>query len=510
MNNTLSNALHTALFHWAQSQPEQPFLLAEPMCSYQQAANYVGALATVLQPTKRTAIWLEKNNHYVLAILASLTARSAYVPIDAKQPTARVSLILGDAEVDTLIVDSTHLTQAIALQSEYPNIRIIEIRKTGTSTPNITSFNWFKHIHTSYKKPKVSFDNNDLAAILFTSGSTGRPKGVKLSIKNLLHFINWCQQSLSLSSTHRFLNIASFNFDLSTFDLFMSLTVGGSLYVTSEDVVKQPLLLANILKEQKINVMYTVPSLLNLMNRIALWQQAQVLSLTHIIFAGEVMPKSCLRTLNDNIQHCQFFNFYGPTETNVCLAYSITDEDIISDGAIPIGTPFGDSQVQLIGEDNAEIPQLEGAIGELVVRGSCVTPGYCNEGQQSKNHQQHLHKTGDIVQFAAGKYYFLGRRDRMIKVAGFRIELGEIEARLSLHESITEVATRYCIESAKIIATYSPTNMANKPSAIELKAYCAEHLPVYMIPHRFKALSKLPKNANGKIDYPQLAKVECS
>lgn len=508
MNNTLPTALHKALFHWAQSQPEQPFLLAEPVCSYQQAANYVSALATVLAPASRTAIWLDKNNHYVLSILAVLSADSAYIPIDAKQPTNRVELILADGQVDTLLVDIAHLQQAQTVLQVFPHIKLITLVDTYETTLELTQFVWPEHINTPHCAPISHSKKNDLAAILFTSGSTGRPKGVQLSLNNLQHFIDWSTQSLSLSKQDRFLNIASFNFDISTFDLFSSLSVGGSLYVAKDDAAKQPLNLATILKEQKISIMYTVPSLLSLMNRIGLWEQAAPLSLTHVIFAGEIMPKPCLQALASSIKNCTFYNFYGPTETNVCLAYQVTDKDIISDAPLPIGSAIGDAQVWMVDENHQQVTLLEGASGELIVKGSCVTQGYCHDAQQQTSHQQHIHHTGDIVQFSNGVYYFLGRRDRMIKAAGYRIELAEIEAKLIQHPDIKEVAVHFCAQSTKIIVTYSPQDSENKPSSLALKAYCAEHLPVYMIPHKFKALAQLPKNANGKIDYPEIAKVD--
>ncbi|KAF7764303.1 hypothetical protein PCIT_b0264 [Pseudoalteromonas citrea] len=508
MNNTLPTALHKALFHWAQSQPEQPFLLAEPVCSYQQAANYVSALATVLMPAKRTAIWLNKNNHYVLSILAALSADSAYIPIDAKQPINRVELILTDGQVDTLLVDAAHLNQAQAALHAFPHIKLITLVDTYDAAADFTQFVWHEHISNDQSPPVSHRQKDDLATILFTSGSTGRPKGVKLSLGNLQHFIDWTTQSLSLSNHDRFLNIASFNFDISTFDLFSSLSVGASLYVADDDAAKQPLNLATILKEQRITTMYTVPSLLSLMNRIGLWEQAAPLSLTHVIFAGETMPKPCLQALANNIKDCTFYNFYGPTETNVCLAYHVTDKDILTNTSLPIGSPIGDAQVWLVDESHQQVTLAEGASGELVVKGSCVTQGYCHDAQRHTSHQHHVHHTGDIVQFSNGLFYFLGRRDRMIKVAGYRIELGEIEAQLSHHPEIKEVAVRFCDQSTKIIVTYSPQDISNKPSSLQLKAYCAEQLPVYMIPHKFKALAQLPKNANGKIDYPEIAKVD--
>ncbi|ATC95339.1 AMP-binding protein [Pseudoalteromonas tunicata] len=503
MDKLTSKTLHRALFYWAQLQPQQPFLLAEPALNYGQTVNYVCNLAQTLGQVERVAIWMDKSNHFAVAILACLTAGASYVPIDSKQPLTRLKLIVDDANVDTIIVDDAHYQMLLPLLSHLPELKVVVITDTAAQL----GFDWCSAINTELNYEHKDRQNNELAAILFTSGSTGKPKGVQLTVDNLQHFVNWSAKNLALSSQDRFLNLASFNFDLSTFDLFVSLAVGASLYVASDDAAKQPLQLVSVLNGQQITVMYTVPSLLNLMNRIGLWQQAEPVKLRHVIFAGEAMPKPCLQALAKVLPNTDLHNFYGPTETNVCLAYQVTSSDLITDQPVPIGLPIGDTVAWLIDEDGMLIESNEGAIGELIIQGRCVTPGYCDQAQVKPSHAQHIHATGDIARFSAGQYYYHGRRDRMVKIAGFRVELGEIEACLQRHPAIAEVAVNYCVQTARLIATYVTQEARAKLGAIELKSYCSDFLPVYMIPNKFNSVSELPKNANGKVDYPTLAKV---
>ncbi|MBD1582829.1 AMP-binding protein [Pseudoalteromonas sp. S16_S37] len=508
MKEMLPTALHQALFYWANKQPQHPFLLAEPALCYRQSANYVSALATQLSGSQRVAIWLEKNNHYALSILATLSAGACYIPIDSKQPINRVDLILTDAQADTLIVDDKHLLLVGPLLAKYPQLKVVLIgEKNAQQAANTSFFDWRLHLETEQAHASEPWHKNSLAAVLFTSGSTGRPKGVQLTLGNIQHFVSWCQNNMSLDCSDRFLNLASFNFDLSTFDLFVCLAVGGSLYIANDDAPKQPMTLANVLSEHQITVMYCVPSLLNLMNRIGLWQQAEALALQHLIFAGEVMPKPCLKGLASALPNTHFYNFYGPTETNVCLAYKVTEEDILNNEPIAIGLPIGDTQAWLIDEQGNPVTNESGAMGELVIQGSCVTPGYCLESQKLANHALQIHSTGDIARYHNGQYYYHGRCDRMVKISGFRVELGEIEACLLAHPQISEVAVRYCANTSKLIASYALNDAQSKLGTLALKTYSAQHLPTYMIPHKFECFGTLPKNANGKIDYPTLAQV---
>lgn len=507
METLTSKVVHQALFHWAKLQPEQPFLLAEPALNYGQTANYVCNLAQALGHVERVAIWMDKSNHLVVAILASLTAGASYVPIDSKQPLTRLQLIVTDANVDTIIVDEAHYLVLLPLLDHLPQLKVIVIACSVYEECAKEGFDWFSASRSASHYTPYNWHNTELAAILFTSGSTGKPKGVQLTVDNLQHFVHWSTCNLVLSRKDRFLNLASFNFDLSTFDLFVSLAVGASLYVATDDAAKQPMQLVSVLSAQQITVMYTVPSLLNLMNRIGLWQQAEPVALRHVIFAGEAMPKPCLQALGKALPEATLHNFYGPTETNVCLAYQVNSSDFHSDDPVPIGLPIGDTVAWLIDEDGMLIDSIEGATGELIIQGRCVTLGYCDPAQAKASHAQQIHATGDIARFAGGQYYYHGRRDRMVKIAGFRVELGEIEACLQRHSAITEVAVSYCAQTARLIATYVTKEIGVKLGAIELKSYCSVFLPVYMIPHKFTVVRELPKNANGKVDYPTLAKV---
>jgi acyl-coenzyme A synthetase/AMP-(fatty) acid ligase len=94
----------------------------------------------------------------------------------------------------------------------------------------------------------------------------------------------------------------------------------------------------------------------------------------------------------------------------------------------------------------------------------------------------------------------------MVKRRGYRVELGEIEAGLYRHAKVKEAAVlAFADEQAGVsITAFSAADDAKRPSLIEIKRFCAENLPLYMIPDKFNWLDSLPKTSTDKIDYQRL------
>ena len=106
----------------------------------------------------------------------------------------------------------------------------------------------------------------------------------------------------------------------------------------------------------------------------------------------------------------------------------------------------------------------------------------------------------------ADGFIYVGRRDRMVKRRGYRIELGEIERALYLHPGVREAAVISIPDDdggVRIVAFLSCHDEV-RPSIIELKTFCASHLPVYMSPDRFAFCDRLPRTSTDKVDYQAL------
>jgi acyl-coenzyme A synthetase/AMP-(fatty) acid ligase len=230
-----------------------------------------------------------------------------------------------------------------------------------------------------------------------------------------------------------------------------------------------------------------------------------------VLFAGEVFPVKHLRMLTQLLPKPRYFNLYGPTETNVCTFYEIPlpipDSRTVP---FPIGKVCSHLEGVVVDENGRQISQ--GEAGELCISGAGVMVGYWALAEQTSNaflsfDSKRWYRTGDIVVEADdGDYTYQGRRDRMVKRRGYRVELGEIEAGMYRHALIKEAAVIATNdeEAGVRIKAFLSCREVKRPSIIELKRFCSENLPLYMIPDEFVWCGTLPKTSTDKIDYQRL------
>jgi acyl-coenzyme A synthetase/AMP-(fatty) acid ligase len=337
-----------------------------------------------------------------------------------------------------------------------------------------------------------------------------------LTHQNALTFVEWCAETFKITSEDRLSNHAPLHFDLSVFDVYNTLEAGATVYLVTEDLALFPSKLASFIETQGITVWYSVPSALTLILLHANLNAEKLAKLRLILFAGEVFPMKYLQQLANLLPHVELQNLYGPTETNVCTYYRVERDLLPSMDKLPIGIACENTEVFAV-NDQDEIVTEAGGTGELYVRGPSVTCGYWADPEKTakmvvpnrfqRNFEEKMYRTGDLVQLADdGNYYFLGRRDSMIKSRGYRIELGEIESALLSHDSVKEavaIAIPDDIVSNRIIAVIAPHDgTAIRPS--DLQQHCGTRIPKYMIPEVIEFRTNLPKTSTGKVDRVQL------
>jgi acyl-coenzyme A synthetase/AMP-(fatty) acid ligase len=217
------------------------------------------------------------------------------------------------------------------------------------------------------------------------------------------------------------------------------------------------------------------------------------------------------------LPHVTFTNLYGPTETTIASSYYRVPRRPEDDHApIPIGAPCAGEELLVLDEELRPVPR--GEVGELYIGGVGLSPGYWRDPDKtraaflrnpfSENPSDRIYRTGDLAKIGDdGLVYFLGRNDSQIKSRGYRIELGEIETALNalscLHECAVVAIVTDGFEGTAICCAFVPSpGVPVTPAG--MRAELAKALPAPMLPSRWMAFERLPRNANGKFDRRQL------
>jgi L-proline---[L-prolyl-carrier protein] ligase len=432
-------------------------------------------IASGVQPKDRVAVALPRGREALVVIYSVLLIGAVYVPLDISSPDARLSSIVSDAGA-ALVVGQGERKQFCPEGVKWLALEAADLR-------------------AAQLLPYPS-EEKDLAAILYTSGSSGRPKGVALSHLAMGAFADWMGTTFSIGKETVIASLSPFYFDLSVFDLFTSRRFGAKVHFMPQEAALSPLAMVEWLKDHRITHWYTVPTILTFLTLKGNLTPASLPAMQKIFFAGEVFPLVHLLALLDLLPHVEFYNLFGPTETNVCTYWPVDRKKARFSPALPIGYPAcGDTL--MISEDN-----------ELLVKGPSLMSGYFSKGGiVNPCDEQGWYHTGDGVSLGKeGELYYHGRLDRMIKCQGFRIAPEEVERVLLTFPGVIE-CTFFGIEKSYGKTTVACVGAQEPLSHSALMHYLKKERPEYMIPHKVMQFAKLPRLGNGKLDLQELKKL---
>ncbi|MGW2248538.1 amino acid adenylation domain-containing protein, partial [Streptomyces hirsutus] len=407
-------------------------------------------------PEQVVAVALPRSVESVVAVLGTLKAGAAYLPVDPAYPAARIAFMLDDAR-PTVVVDDPALVAGAAGLPE--------------------------------TDPGVAVDARHPAYVIYTSGSTGRPKGVVVSHAGVSGLVAAQVDRLGVAPGSRVLQFASPSFDASFWDLCGAVLTGAALVLAPSD---SPL---EALTDRRLGVTHvTLPP-----SALAAVDGAD-LTATTLVVAGEACaPELVARWAAGR----RMINAYGPTETTVCATMS--DPLSPGPGAPPIGRPVAGFRVYVLDERLRVVPP--GVAGELYVAGAGLARGYLNRPGLTAGRfvacpfgpaGARMYRTGDVVRRRTdGELEYVGRADDQVKVRGFRVELGEVEAALAEHPDVAQAAVLARDDRLVGYAAARP-GVAVRPA--ELAAYLRDRLPDYLVPSAFVLLEALPLTPNGKLD----------
>ena len=397
-----------------------------------------------------------------LAILTTLAAGAAYVPVDADDPEERAHLVFSEAGVAGVITGS--------------GLR----RGPGSSR------GW------SAAAPQVGDD----AWIIFTSGSTGTPKGVAVTHHNAAAFVDaearMFLQHNPIGPDDRVLAGLSVGFDASCEEMWLAWRHGACLVPAPRALVRSGMDLGPWLVARDITVVSTVPTL------AALWPAEALEAVRLLIFGGEACPPDLAERLA--VEGREVWNTYGPTEATVVSCGA----RLAGDALVSIGLPLPGWDLAVV--DPSGAPVAMGEAGELVIGGVGLAR-YLDPAKDAEKYAsmptlgwQRAYRSGDLVRLEPDGLYFQGRADDQVKVGGRRIELGEVDSALVHLPGVSggAAAVRKTASGTPVLVGY----IASADPAFDLaaaRAHLAESLPAALVP-RLVLVDELPTRTSGKVD----------
>lgn len=456
-----------------------------------------GELSRVVNARRRPiAVFLPKTISAVIADIAILKSGNAFMNLDVKTPTERITNILKLIKPAAIVTNSAYSETISSVCGEIP-ILDVDADYADISREDVD-------------RCVEGLIDTDLCCIINTSGSTGTPKGVALNHLNFLDFLYRSQESFKFSKNEVIGSLSPIVFDIFVFELFEMMLNSATLVLLPAHLSAFPAAILKIMRERGVTFIFWVPTIMVNIANMGLLHPECLPDLRLVWFAGEVFPTKQFNIWRNALPKVTFANLYGPIETSLDSIYYIINRDIPDNEPIPIGYAYRNTDILLLDSDNRDVKDLIGAEGEICVRGSSLAMGYYNNPEKTSaafvqnplnpHYPETIYRTGDIGAVNdRGEIMFRGRKDTLIKHQGYRIELGEIEHIIvnTLH-MVKNGCAVYNLARKEITFIYE--NEAEL-SPSEFRRGLSSVLPKYMIPTIYLYQPEgLLRNTNGKID----------
>ena len=460
--------------------------------SYQELERRANRLAHRLReigagPEIRVAVCLERTSELVVALLAILKAGAAYVPIDPAYPRERQAILLADSR-PAILVSEEHLLERIPAVAATVCVdrdraelaRRSDARLAATAVPS------------------------NLAYLIYTSGSTGRPKAIAIEHRSAVARLRWAARMFPRDELAGVLGSTSVCFDMSVFEVFATLALGGTL-ILAENALALPSLPA----AAEVTLLNTVPSAAaELARNGGIPPSVRVVNL-----GGEPLRAVLVERLYALGHIEKIYNLYGPSEDTTYSTWAL----MRSGDPLPpaIGVTLDGTRGYLLDREMRQVGSEEE--GELYLGGAGLSRGYLDRPELTAQRfvpnphpeipGERIYATGDLVRFRpSGEMDCLGRIDFQVKIRGFRVELGEVEAALDRAPGVADAAVvARELESRadvaeKVLVAYVVAAPGASLDIAALRAHLQASLTDAMVPAHFVVLPELPLSPNGKVD----------
>lgn len=448
-----------------------------------------------VKPDDMVGVMMPRTVYAYAARQGVLKAGGAFMPLDPKYPDDRISYIIEDSKSKLVVTTEQSANERKALFDKC-GVAVLTIEEMLKSD--------------KIDNPDVAISPSNLCYCIYTSGSTGKPKGVMIEHHSLVNFVDYNRTNIQscefCDNMTVSLALAALTFDVSVLEESLPLYHGTTIAMANDDEINNPILLAQMLIENKVDVMKCTPSYMN--NMLDVPQVVEALkNMKAIDIGAEAFPAPLYDKMRKAGITAKIHNGYGPTEATIT-----TSMDIVESNKITIGKPLCNTKVYILDKHRNILPP--NVPGELTVLGECVGRGYVGKEELTKDKfitfdNLPAYRSGDLAYWGNdGKIHFMGRMDNQVKLRGLRVELDEIENVMNDYPSVLRsvVLVKENPQAGQFLCGYfTASEEVDKES---LTKHMKRSLTHYMIPSVLIQLDSLPLTNNGKIDKKALPEPE--
>lgn len=488
--------------------------------TYSDMVNRIEAISEALQSAgvvagSRVLVYQQPAADWTCSMLAIMRIGAIYVPLDLRNPVARLSAVAKDCEPTAILADATTLDEAPLIQ--VADARIVNVSDLPAAASD---------------RIAVCAQSDSPAAILYTSGSTGTPKGIMVTHAGLRNEIEGYTKTWGLGA-ERVLQQSAFTFNHSSDQMYTGLVNGGMVYIVPAEKRGDPTEITKIVQQHSITYTKATPSEYSMWIQFGADTLRQASSWRFAFGGGESLTSIVTEEFASlNLPELRFFNSYGPTEISISshkmeMPYR-EKETVESMGRIPCGYSLPNYYTYVVDEQLQAVPV--GMPGEICLGGAGVSLGYLNNKELTSKHfvqnpfatpddiargWTRMYRTGDIGHLQEdGAMVFHSRMagDSQVKIRGLRIELSDIESNIILASggALREVVvTLREGDPAFLVAhvVFAQQHTVSDKGTFLQTLLSRLPIPQYMIPVMAIPLDKFPLNNHSKVDRKAVQKL---
>ena len=479
--------------------------------TYAQLDAMANRLANALreqgvQRGDRVGIYLYNSVQSVVAVFGTLKADAVFVAVNRAIKPDKLLFILNNCQAASLITDSRAVAQGLGelLRIDVPSLRGIAVCG-GTTKParNGDPRFWdFASIQTSSppRQPQRQNIDLDLACLIYTSGTTGEPKGVMCDHSNVVFVTQSIVEYLENTGEDVILNVLPMAFSYGLYQLLATFSTGATLVL--EESFAFPAVILQKMVEHRITGFAGVPTVYSILLGMDL-SQVDLSALRYLTNAAAGLPVEHVKRLRQVLPGVKLYLMHGLTEVARTM-YLPPDQTDTRPGSSGIAMPGTELWVA----DEAGRRLGPGEVGELVVRGRHVMRGYWNDAEATARRfrpgsvpGERICHSGDLFRMdEQGFFYFVSRKDDIIKSRGEKIAPREIENVLYTIPGVQDAAVVGVPDPllGQVVKAFLVAPGAELSEALVI-SYCKARLEEVMVPRKVEFRSELPKTGSGKI-----------